>query len=635
MRRAFKPSERFALYLAADGKCQNCGKPVQSNFHADHIHPYSKGGITDVINGQVLCPECNLKKGAKVVQPMKYREWQDEEHEAFLGSKEKWFMLVATPGAGKTTAMLRNGHVLKQSREVDMILVATPNVPLKSQWKGAAKRFGLNFMKDFNGYYNEDEFDGVIVTYQQIAMSPGIIRALSQRDRKIFAILDEPHHMGENQWGKASEYALEHIHRGVMGTGTPFRSDEYAIPFAEYKDGKLRVDYQYTYGKAFADQVVRGIFFRRFNVSAEWMPYNDELTTATFHEEMSESKAQQLLNIALTPEHNWVQTVLRQAINDIRHIRKTEQANAGLLIVCKDTIHASAIAVEYERLSGIKPIVVSSRDGHDDATAIDAFRNSDAECIIAVDMISEGVDIPRLRSLVYATNKTTQLYFEQILGRIVRVEEGRELANGLVYLPSDPRLLKLADEFKQERDFVIDTVERICSRCGQSPCVCDKRHAICEVCGQSPCICKKQLRMIEIIDVEAYGDGGQYGEDDFTETELTEAEQWRKLRGYRIPVEEAARIRRYELHQATDNSLPNVAMLDPETRRANLRNACSSLAYHIAMDKASGDKGFAKGFAAQIHSAWINDQGGKPQDQETIDGLERKLAWLRKQKKGQ
>jgi len=634
-RRRFSPSERLALYLAADGKCQLCGKPLDQDFHADHVHPYSKGGETDVINGQALCSECNIKKGSKAVQSITYREWQEEEHGKFLASKEKWFMLVATPGAGKTTAMLRNAHVLKESHEVDMILVVTPTLPLKMQWKKAASRFGLRFIQEFNGYYNEGEFDGVIVTYQQIAMSPEVIRTLF-RERKVFVILDEPHHMGEvNRWGSTTEYALEKTYRGILGSGTPFRTDKYPIPFVQYIDGKLRIDYQYSYGKAFADQIVRGVFFRRINARAEWMPYNDELITATFYEEMSEARARELLNIILSPKDEWVQIVLKQAINDIRHIRRTEQANAALLIVCKNTYHASEMAKQYERLSGVRPIIVSSSEDHEDSDAIDAFRDSDDECIIAVDMISEGVDIPRLRGLVYATNKVTQLYFEQILGRIVRVEPGRELANGLCYLPSDPRLLRLADAFKQERDFVIDTVERVCSRCGQSPCVCDKTRKVCDKCGQDPCVCPKQERMFELIEMEAQFDGGKYGEDNFTELEIVEAGQWLKTRGYRIPIEEAARIRRYELQRAVEAPTPMVATLDPEQRRNKLKSACNGLAFSIALDKTNHDKELAKVVVAQIHNEWIRGQGGKPQHQETIDGLEAKLMWLRKQRKDQ
>ena len=62
--RLFTKRERQALYIAADGKCQICGRELSKDWHADHIVPWANGGETDVINGQALCPACNLKKGA-------------------------------------------------------------------------------------------------------------------------------------------------------------------------------------------------------------------------------------------------------------------------------------------------------------------------------------------------------------------------------------------------------------------------------------------------------------------------------------------------------------------------------------------------------------------------------------------
>jgi len=65
MKRLFNKKQKLALELYANGKCSICGCVLPHNFHADHIKPYSKNGKTDVINGQALCPICNLEKGNK------------------------------------------------------------------------------------------------------------------------------------------------------------------------------------------------------------------------------------------------------------------------------------------------------------------------------------------------------------------------------------------------------------------------------------------------------------------------------------------------------------------------------------------------------------------------------------------
>jgi superfamily II DNA or RNA helicase len=79
------------------------------------------------------------------------------------------------------------------------------------------------------------------------------------------------------------------------------------------------------------------------------------------------------------------------------------------------------------------------------AAAIDAFTQSSDPWLVSVAMVSEGVDIRRLRSLVYATNVLAELSFRQIVGRVVRSDPANGGTDfGVVYLPADPRLTELA-----------------------------------------------------------------------------------------------------------------------------------------------------------------------------------------------
>jgi hypothetical protein len=69
-------------------------------------------------------------------------------------------------------------------------------------------------------------------------------------------------------------------------------------------------------------------------------------------------------------------------------------------------------------------------------------------------MISEGVDIRRLRVVVYLTNRMTLLSFRQIVGRVVRSDPANVDDQGRVYLPADRRLLEMAREITNEVDFL-------------------------------------------------------------------------------------------------------------------------------------------------------------------------------------
>ena len=91
----------------------------------------------------------------------------------------------------------------------------------------------------------------------------------------------------------------------------------------------------------------------------------------------------------------------------------------------------------------------------DDKTAskkISSFAASDDRWMVAVRMVSEGVDIPRLAVGVYATSVSTALFFAQAVGRFVRPRQG-EIAS--VFLPSVPVLLSYAAELEAERDHVL------------------------------------------------------------------------------------------------------------------------------------------------------------------------------------
>jgi hypothetical protein len=126
-RRRFNVRERTALYLAADGRCSECGAELEPGWHGDHVNPWSRGGRTDVINGQALCPACNLKKGNTV----ELRDWQRDALDDFLTSPSDDFLVVAVPGAGKTRLSLAAALALIDQAKVERIIVVVPTSHLR------------------------------------------------------------------------------------------------------------------------------------------------------------------------------------------------------------------------------------------------------------------------------------------------------------------------------------------------------------------------------------------------------------------------------------------------------------------------------------------------------------------------
>ena len=64
--RAFDQRTKREAYERQGHKCAICGEEFEfEQMHADHIKPWSKGGHTTPDNCQMLCRDCNLKKGAQ------------------------------------------------------------------------------------------------------------------------------------------------------------------------------------------------------------------------------------------------------------------------------------------------------------------------------------------------------------------------------------------------------------------------------------------------------------------------------------------------------------------------------------------------------------------------------------------
>src|SRR6476660_3928604 len=196
------------------------------------------------------------------------RGWQKDAYHEYFRVPSRDFLLVATPGAGKTTYALTVAAELLARREVAFLTIVTPTEHLKHQWAAAAARFGIaidSAYRNAQGRAGAD-FAGVAVTYAQVAAHPALHRQRTET-RRTLVIFDEIHHAGDAlSWGDAVTDAFDPARRRLALTGTPFRSDVNPIPFVTYApdaDGVPRsaADFTYGYGHALRDHVVRPVLF--------------------------------------------------------------------------------------------------------------------------------------------------------------------------------------------------------------------------------------------------------------------------------------------------------------------------------------------------------------------------------------
>lgn len=472
-RRRFNGSERTALYLAAEGKCAQCGTTLDDHWHADHVVPFSRDGLTDVTNGQALCATCNLRKGNRVSatvvrfpEDFELRGWQRDAYSKYVAKRRaepdnRDFLMNATPGSGKTIWAL---YVAMQSLvlgETKKIHVVVPTAELRTSWvKEASDTFGIQLNPDG---VSMSDFDGIVTTYQQVGRQPATYRTLVSK-HETFVIFDEIHHAGDDRsWGSGIREAYSGARRRLAITGTPFRSDSNSIPFVRYLDGQSDPDASYSYGEAIQDKVCRELYFPSYEGDLRWWEEKFGSRTATFADELDEKAARRRLNTAIDPGSDWMRTVLVDANNQLDLVRRDIFPHAAGLVIAKDQLHAANLARLLAEISGEQPEVVTS-ERVDAADAIQAFkrvppndqllldvRSQPKKWIVAVKMVSEGVDIKRLFVEVYATNITTELFFRQAVGRVVRMMPGVDGQVGYVYIPAEPVLVEFAQRIKEER----------------------------------------------------------------------------------------------------------------------------------------------------------------------------------------
>ncbi len=385
-----------------------------------------------------------------MTRTVRLRAWQKAAIDKLDAHEYPDFLAVATPGAGKTTfALMAALRSLRAERGQRLIVVA-PTAHLKTQWADAAARFGLQldpFWAASNGALPGD-MHGIVTTYQQVATSAA---ALSKLCPGAFVILDEIHHAGDDRaWGDSVRTAFTPAKRRLALSGTPFRSDTRAIPFVRYTIEEAVADFEYGYGDALRDGgVVRPAYFPRINGFMEWTAPDGTFNAASFDDALDRTGASQRLRTALSAEGEWLPTVLSQAHQRLLLLRE-KVPNAGGLVIATDQDHARAIAEVMRTRLRVTPTLALS----DDPNASDRiahFAAGTQPWIVAVRMVSEGVDIPRLTIGVFATTTTTELFFRQAVGRLVRWTRGQRGQKAYLFVPDDIRLRTYAYQIADSR----------------------------------------------------------------------------------------------------------------------------------------------------------------------------------------
>jgi superfamily II DNA or RNA helicase len=445
-------------------------------------------------------------------------------------------------------------------------------------------------------------------------------------NRKTLVILDEIHHGGDaKSWGDAIREAFMPAVRRLALTGTPFRSDDSPIPFVTYEPDpagfqRSKADHSYGYAQALADGVVRPVIFLAYSGEASWRTSAGEEFTARLGEPLTQEQNARAWRTALDPTGEWIPSVLRAADMRLTQLRNAGITDAGALVIASDHITAKAYAKLLAEISGQEPTVVLSDDPKASGR-IAEFAATNARWLVAVRMVSEGVDVPRLAVGVYATSASTPLFFAQAVGRFVRARRAGETAS--VFLPSVPVLLELASQMEAERDHVLGKPHR--EKDGWDDELLADANRTKDELGEEESAFTSLGASAE-LDQVIY-DGSSFGTAALAGTD--EEQEYLGLPGLLEPDQVRALLRERQDRQLSSASrrpapaeaAPAQRSLSVSERLTELRKELNTLVavYHHRTGKAHG----------QIHGELRRVCGGPPTAMASIEHLEERIATLR------
>ena len=354
------------------------------------------------------------------------RKWQAECSERALKkfkNNYRHFFCQATPGAGKTVLSATVALRLLQEGMVDLVLCFSPSLTVSD---GIKRTFSNILGCTFHGGLGSI---GQSLTYQSIQfLNDEFWQTL--RNRRVFVVFDEIHHCSgsdienANVWGQQVLTKIQGLATYTLAmSGTPWRSDDLPIVLGEYSDpdGQLCVDYQYTLRQAIADNVCRTpklVLVDNEHLSVIWDDKVESFSSILDMIKQTKTSYQSVIQHPKAMEY-----LLGLGCQKLAELR-TRSPNAGGLVVASSVQHAQIIkkilSQEYEQTVSI----VTYRH-EEPLIEIERYRQSDTQWIVSVGMISEGTDIPRLQVCCHMSSVKTELYFRQVLGRILR-------ANGLI-----------------------------------------------------------------------------------------------------------------------------------------------------------------------------------------------------------
>lgn len=433
--------------MAADGKCCNprCRRDLEPGWHGDHINPHSAGGPTDVVNGQALCPECNLKKGSRALFNDQFtpRPFQSECFEVVrsrIGEGNRVTVVWVGPGGGKTLNYQNIANQLLREGIIDTAAVYAPRSSLAVQCEiGYQRDRGLfdpslrfdAFLHNINRPpFTPRPLVGFVSTYSALNVRANLHLDWARRNAgRFLLVVDEAQFCGCDDaeratTGTAAARNIEALHEfsahTLVLTGTPYRSDKSQIVLAGYyeKDGRKKIDWHVR--STYADGISMG-YLRQFESRvSDAMVTRRNIDIGTVESTQLSADSRQLGEI-LRCDEVW-RPIVDQVVVELKDA-KEQWRGYKALIACMEQSEARNVASYLRaRHPNMSVALALSDDGADAQKALREFKSDDTNILVTVRMAFVGYDCNRISVIGCLTNYRDHGHLEQLIGRGLRVD---------------------------------------------------------------------------------------------------------------------------------------------------------------------------------------------------------------------
>jgi len=386
----------------------------------------------------------------KKIQNLSLRTWQknclSKAIEIYQTGQQN-FMCVAAPGAGKTRFSASLAKSLLDVDHIDFVLCFAPSVSIQNSIQ---ETFRIILNDRFDGRLGAK---GLVITYQGIQYAYQELAHVIKNYR-VLIISDEIHHCASgvsstsNQWGQLLVSLISEGNPLTLTlSGTPWRSDSTKIALQSYsgEPQELDTDFVYGLGDAVRDKVCRRPNLILLDNSSIDVQENAE--THKFSSIRQAIEAEKLKYSELLTHQDSLSQLMTYAHEELIRIREKHPQAAGLVVASSidqarrisqfiiTNFNESSIVVSYDQI-----------DAHD---KIRDFQNSETDWIVSIGMVSEGTDIPRLQICAYLSNVRTELYFRQVLGRILRINKEQDEPCSMIAF-AEPKLIEYSERINQD-----------------------------------------------------------------------------------------------------------------------------------------------------------------------------------------